>query len=166
MEEEENSEEDEDDNGSLDETIISRQGTSSQPVDLTGDEETPTPPPLRRTTWGRQMALEEIESWQIKYIVLATENYESQENLENLIGIEIDDLIVFVAKHDPDTKYFHQATKESDTPHFVEAVVKEINEHSKRGHWELIPIEQVVISVLQHICVQGFVRIQRSHLLQ
>eukprot|EP00957_Ditylum_brightwellii_P161074 12263570-Ditylum_brightwellii.AAC.1 len=57
--------------------------------------------------------------------------------------MEIDDPIAFAAKHDPDTMYFHQAIKQPDAPHFVEAIVKEIKGHIERGHWQLIPIEDV-----------------------
>eukprot|EP00957_Ditylum_brightwellii_P013342 1007879-Ditylum_brightwellii.AAC.1 len=57
--------------------------------------------------------------------------------------MEMNDLIAFAAKHDPDTMYFHQAIKQPDDPQFVEAIVKEINGHTERGHWQLIPIEEV-----------------------
>eukprot|EP00957_Ditylum_brightwellii_P144037 10975346-Ditylum_brightwellii.AAC.1 len=55
----------------------------------------------------------------------------------------MDDPIAFAAKHDPDTMYFHQAIKQPDAPQFIEAIVKEINGHIERGHWQPIPIEDV-----------------------
>eukprot|EP00957_Ditylum_brightwellii_P212226 15367107-Ditylum_brightwellii.AAC.2 len=63
--------------------------------------------------------------------------------MENLIEIEMDEPIAFAMKHDPDTIYFHQAIKQPDALHFVGAIVKEINGHIERGHWQLIPIEDV-----------------------
>eukprot|EP00957_Ditylum_brightwellii_P156179 11887705-Ditylum_brightwellii.AAC.1 len=39
--------------------------------------------------------------------------------------------------------YFHQAIKQPDAPQFVEAIIKEINGHIERGHWQLIPIADV-----------------------
>eukprot|EP00957_Ditylum_brightwellii_P199181 15183348-Ditylum_brightwellii.AAC.1 len=39
--------------------------------------------------------------------------------------------------------YFRQAVKHSDAPQFVEAIVNEISCHIGRGHWQLIPIEEV-----------------------
>eukprot|EP00957_Ditylum_brightwellii_P132045 10068010-Ditylum_brightwellii.AAC.1 len=63
--------------------------------------------------------------------------------IENLIEIEMADLIAFAAKHDLDTMYFHQAIKQPDASQFVEAIVKKINGHIERGHWQLIPVEEV-----------------------
>eukprot|EP00957_Ditylum_brightwellii_P039763 3010344-Ditylum_brightwellii.AAC.1 len=39
--------------------------------------------------------------------------------------------------------YFHQAIKQPNAPQFVKAIVKEINGHIERGHWQLISIEDV-----------------------
>eukprot|EP00957_Ditylum_brightwellii_P112465 8574251-Ditylum_brightwellii.AAC.1 len=63
-----------------------------------------------------------MESYQPKDILLTNEYYQSQEIMENLIEMEMDDLIAFVTKHDPDTMYFHQAIQQPDAPQFVEAI--------------------------------------------
>eukprot|EP00957_Ditylum_brightwellii_P008523 646817-Ditylum_brightwellii.AAC.1 len=84
-----------------------------------------------------------MESYQTKNIVLTAGYYQAQEIVENLFEVEMDDPIVFAAKHYPDTMYFHQAIKQPDAPHFVEATIKEISGHIERGHWQLIPIEDV-----------------------
>eukprot|EP00957_Ditylum_brightwellii_P179239 13654855-Ditylum_brightwellii.AAC.1 len=68
-----------------------------------------------------------MESYQTKDVVLTAEYYQAQEIMENVIEMEMDDPIAFVAKHDPDTMYFHQVIKQPDAPQFVEAIVKEIN---------------------------------------
>ena len=59
----------------------------------------------------------------------------------------ITDPISFLAKTDADTLYFHQAMRQDDKPLFVEAVVKEINDHIDRKHWELIPKSEVPANV-------------------
>ncbi|CAJ1938910.1 unnamed protein product [Cylindrotheca closterium] len=40
---------------------------------------------------------------------------------------------------DEDTMYLHQAKKERDWIHFHTAMVKEIEDHTKGGHWEIVP---------------------------
>eukprot|EP00957_Ditylum_brightwellii_P185578 14128728-Ditylum_brightwellii.AAC.1 len=48
-----------------------------------------------------------MESYQTKYVVLTAEYYQAQEIMGNIIEMEMDDLIAFATKHDPDTMYFH-----------------------------------------------------------
>jgi hypothetical protein len=38
---------------------------------------------------------------------------------------------------DPDTMYLHEALKQPDKEKFLEAMVKEIDNHTSRGHWRL-----------------------------
>eukprot|EP00957_Ditylum_brightwellii_P158641 12074891-Ditylum_brightwellii.AAC.1 len=54
----------------------------------------------------------------------------------------MEDPIAYAAKNDPDTMYFHQAMKEPDRDQFIQAVITEINGHSERKHWELVPMTQ------------------------
>eukprot|EP00957_Ditylum_brightwellii_P200990 15321019-Ditylum_brightwellii.AAC.1 len=89
------------------------------------------------------MSLQAIEGYQTKDVVLTAKYYQAQEILENVIEMEMDDPIAFAAKHDPDSMYFHQAVKQPDASTFIEAIVNEINGHIVRGHWQLIPIEDV-----------------------
>ena len=44
----------------------------------------------------------------------------------------------FLAKTDEDTMYYHQAMASPDKAEFLKAMVKEYNDHAKRGHWELV----------------------------
>ena len=46
--------------------------------------------------------------------------------------------MAFAASADPDTMYLHEAMKQPDKKQFVEAMEKEIQDHSKRKHWELV----------------------------
>jgi hypothetical protein len=39
---------------------------------------------------------------------------------------------------DPDMLYLWQARKEPDFPRFMEAMQKEIDDHTKGGHWEIM----------------------------
>jgi len=39
---------------------------------------------------------------------------------------------------DPDTLYLWEARKEKDFPKFLEAMQKEIDDHTKEGHWKLV----------------------------
>jgi len=45
--------------------------------------------------------------------------------------------------HDPDTMYLWEARKEADYPQFLEAMQKEIDDHTKREHWKLCQHSQV-----------------------
>ena len=60
-----------------------------------------------------------------------------------LLQDEMTDPIAFLAKSDPDTMYFDQAMHQPDRKQFIQAIIKEINDHIDRKHWELIPRSQV-----------------------
>ena len=63
------------------------------------------------------------------------EDYKIQEDM--------DDPIAFKASADPDTMCYHQAMRAPDKGHFVTAMIKEVEDHVQRKHWELIPISEV-----------------------
>jgi len=42
-----------------------------------------------------------------------------------------------------DTMYLHQAMKQPDREQFLKSMVKEIETHQKRKHWNVIPIKVV-----------------------
>jgi hypothetical protein len=52
-------------------------------------------------------------------------------------------ILAFAAKADPDTMYLHEALKQEDQAQFIEAMVKEVEAHTKHGHWEVIPKAEV-----------------------
>ena len=68
--------------------------------------------------------------------VLHEEDYKLQD--------EMFDPIAFKATSNPDDMYYHQALKEPDKDQFLQAIVKEINDHIEGNHWQLIPISEVV----------------------
>ena len=51
----------------------------------------------------------------------------------------MDDPIAFAASSDPDTLYYNQAMNQPDRLQFVEAMKKEITDHTSRGHWTIVP---------------------------
>ena len=55
----------------------------------------------------------------------------------------MDDRIAFKAIGDPDTMCYHQAMRAPDRRQFVGAMIKEVEDHVQRKHWEIIPISQV-----------------------
>ena len=51
--------------------------------------------------------------------------------------------IAFTAINNVGTLYYHQSMKDPDANGFQKAIIKEVNVHVKRNHWNLIPREQV-----------------------
>jgi hypothetical protein len=78
-----------------------------------------------------------LTSSYVAHEALAQDLYVEEDKLA-----EMDDPILFAMKasNDPDTLYHHQAMREPDAKQFKEAMVKEVNDHTKRGHWE--PMEK------------------------
>lgn len=48
-----------------------------------------------------------------------------------------------LTRHDPDTFYMHQALKQPDRVHFLDAMVKEVRDHTNRNHWKIVHISKV-----------------------
>jgi hypothetical protein len=74
---------------------------------------------------------------------------------EDDYGIQDDmrDTVAFMASTDEDTMYYHQAMRAPYKKNFVEAIVKEVNDHITSNHWVLIPRSQVPngIKVLDYV---------------
>jgi hypothetical protein len=62
---------------------------------------------------------------------------------EYRIQEDMTDPIVFLAKTDKDTMYFHQAMKVPDRDEFVKAIFKEMNDHIVSKNCELVPRREV-----------------------
>jgi hypothetical protein len=73
----------------------------------------------------------------------AVEDYETQR--------EAEDRIVFAAsKLDPDTMHYGEAMRAADTKEFKQAMLKEVEAHTSKGHWEVwakldVPLDQDVL---------------------
>jgi hypothetical protein len=66
------------------------------------------------------------------------------EALHQTLGsLPIDTVMAMKSIHDPDTMYLWEAKKEKDYPQFLEAMQKEIDDHTKREHWKLCKCSQV-----------------------
>jgi hypothetical protein len=53
------------------------------------------------------------------------------------------DPVAFMSATDEDTMYYDQAMRAPDKKNFVEAIVKEVNDHITSNHWVFIPRSQV-----------------------
>ena len=51
--------------------------------------------------------------------------------------------ITLLSTTDGDTMYWDQAIKQKDAKQFIQAAIDEISTHQKRGHWVVIPKEEV-----------------------
>ena len=52
-------------------------------------------------------------------------------------------LIAMAALADPDTMYWHEAMSQPDQKQFLEAAIKEVNDQTKNGNWEVVHQTQV-----------------------
>ena len=71
------------------------------------------------------------------------EYYESLHEDDYKLQEDMLDPIVFKASADKDTMYYHQAMKVPDKAEFVQAIVREINDHVEGNHWELVSSTEV-----------------------
>ena len=76
-----------------------------------------------------------IVSLFVEWEVYHDDAYEIQNNMENPIA--------FVASTNPDVMYIDQAMKEPDKPQFEQAMIKEVDTHTKNGNWVIIPKSEV-----------------------
>ena len=51
--------------------------------------------------------------------------------------------IAYLAKNSADTMYYDQAINQPDRDQFIQAIVKEFNDHIDHKHWQLIPRSEV-----------------------
>jgi hypothetical protein len=69
------------------------------------------------------------------YDVLHEDDYRIQDDMK--------DPVAFMSSTDEATMYFDQSMKAPDKQNFVEAIVKEVNDHITSKHWILIPRSKV-----------------------
>ena len=71
----------------------------------------------------------------IKFEVIDPNQYLEEDRLA-----EMDDPISFAMKatSNPNTMYMGEAMKELDANEFRKAMVKEVVDHTKKGHWEVM----------------------------
>ena len=69
--------------------------------------------------------------YDVAFEVLVVPNNEAEIETMNL-------LIAMAASADPDTMYWHEAMSQPDQKQFLEAAIKEVNDQTKNGNWEVI----------------------------
>ena len=100
-----------------------------------------TPPPeptsvsrygcIRKMTYCMRAYKQQVSS----VILVIFEDEPSEAKLVNPITV--------AATSNPDTTYFDQAMQQEDSEEFLQAVVKEMNNHISRKHWQLTPRSSV-----------------------
>ena len=70
----------------------------------------------------------------------ATVNY---DGTGELIFQDLHPLIAYAASADPDTLYMHEAMAAPDRDKFLQSMDEEVRDHEQRGHWIIIPKDQV-----------------------
>ena len=88
---------------------------------------------LRKPEWKVQENTERgLKSYALTYydVMHDEDDYSIQNDLQNLIA--------YLSKVDDDTMYYHQAVHQPDAKEFTKAVVKEIVDHCRRKHWEIV----------------------------
>jgi hypothetical protein len=69
--------------------------------------------------------------------------YKAMHQEDYLLQDEMMNPVAFMASSNQDTMYFHQAMKAPDRKQFMQAVIKEVNDHIENKNWELIPRDKV-----------------------
>ena len=114
----------------------------------TEDETTSNvPQPTRRSARTRRLTEkarlskeQETFNWRGAY---SATFYEAMHQDDYREQDAMSDPIAYLAKSDPDTMYFDQAIRQPDRKEFINSIVREVNSHCDKKHWQLIPREQV-----------------------
>jgi hypothetical protein len=79
--------------------------------------------------------------------------YDVLHEYDYRIQDDITDPVEFMSAIDEDTMYYDQFMRSPDKQNFIEAIVKEVNDHITSKHWILIPRSQVPkgINVLESV---------------
>ena len=105
----------------------------------------PEPPPATQTTRsGRETRRpawhSDFVAHQVEFEAIDQDLYVKEDQLRDL-----DDPILYAneASNDPDTLYMHEALRAPDAQEFKKAMVKEVNDHNDRQHWEIMEKKDV-----------------------
>ena len=52
--------------------------------------------------------------------------------------------ILFVERNNADTLYYHQDKKDSEAKYFKKSIIKKVNSHIERNHWEINTREKLL----------------------
>ena len=119
--------------------------SSSAPVEEMRDPVDSPSVNIRKSTRNRRMTQRMQESLEQNAgpVSYSSSYYEALHELEYRDQELRDDPIAYLAKMDNDTMYLHQALNEPDRDQFIKAVIKEVNDHISRGHWDLVPMSEI-----------------------
>lgn len=104
------------------------------PEAVAPEGDTALPPPEPPVTWT-----------QTGRIVRPPTRYEAHVSIANYDGTlelpfqEQHPLLVYKATTNPDILYLDEALMQPDRHEFVKAMLKEVRDHERRGHWKVIP---------------------------
>jgi predicted SnoaL-like aldol condensation-catalyzing enzyme len=94
--------------------------------------------PTQKYTESQQQLTEGIVSYFTAHEEIDPKLYQEDMTLKEVV-----DPISFKATSDPDTLYMHEAMKAPDAEQFKESMRREVNEHTRKGHWKVIHKEDV-----------------------
>ena len=99
--------------------------------------EPPAPEPERFTRSGRQVRTPS----RFLQSMMSVANYDGTNELwfQDVHPL----LMLMKATNNPDILTFSQAMRAEDRERFREAMLKEVRDHEKRGHWKIVPRSQV-----------------------
>jgi hypothetical protein len=127
-------------------TPIAVGGSTNQPTTVDGSTNQPTATSQRRSSRIRQPTREMLQSVSQQDLVFSSrlEVANNPVYADDVSTLGMDDPIAFAAsKSDPDTMYYHEAMKQDDAQQFREAMQKEVDDHVKHGHWEMIHVSDI-----------------------
>lgn len=95
---------------------------------------------ISRPTQRFRESMEQREQGIVSYAVY---DFDEAHDIEYKLQEAMQHPISFLSTTNKDTMYYDQAIREPDAIEFVKAIVKEVNDHIKMKHWELIPRNEV-----------------------
>jgi hypothetical protein len=125
------------------------------PVEMDAEPETAVPfgPTLRRSTRTRRPTAQYQQYLEQRKIAFASEISEAEDVDESYYDVlheddyrikdDMKDSVAFMSSNEEDTMYYDQAMRAPDKQNFIEAIVKEVNDHITSKHWILIPRSKV-----------------------
>ena len=89
-----------------------------------------------------------MEASALQSTVQAHVGFEAQLLFNILEELDIDKVhsIASAASSDPDVLYLHEAMRQPDVNHFIQAMEEEIRAHEDNYHWEIVSREDVPLN--------------------
>jgi len=142
-----------------DEPFGNQQYIEEDPMPEPEGEEQPTPPQEMFPTTRSGRRIRRTTRLQESEILPLLTSFVSVVNHVTAVLARLDDnslnelckLMAFPASlADEDTMYLNEALKQTDKDKFLEAMIKEINDHTSRGHWRITTREEMRAKGYKH----------------